>query len=146
MHLPCPPVLAWIAPAERTWLLSSLCRSYGPRAAGGDLADAHTSSSTPAPPFELQAAALEAGKSAADPLAAQIGAANTLVRRSDGSLAAFNTDCSAAVSAIEGGLRQVPCLPPPASAGMVAQRRARLNASPGCTTDGWAAEPHSVFG
>ena len=50
-----------------------------------------------------QAAALAAGQEV-DPLAAQIGAANTLVRRPDGSLAAFNTDCFAAISAIEAGI------------------------------------------
>lgn len=39
-----------------------------------------------------------------DPVAEQIGAANTLIGQSDGSLAAYNTDWSAAISAIEGGL------------------------------------------
>jgi len=54
-----------------------------------------------------KAAALAAvAESKADPLAKQIGAANTLVRRRDGSLAAFNTDCPAALSAIEMGVLQ----------------------------------------
>lgn len=39
--------------------------------------------------------------SAADPVAASIGAVNTLVRRPDGSLAGYNTDWDAAISAIE---------------------------------------------
>ena len=159
IHLACHPVLAQISVAECSIsLLSSLCRLCWPHArvnggggrggggGGGGHADTYSSPSAAAPLVELQAAALEAGKSAADPLAAQIGAANTLVRRSDGSLAAFNTDCSAAVSAIEGGLRQVPRLPSPAPAGLLAQRRAPLNASPGwCTTGGGVAEPLSGF-
>jgi 3-dehydroquinate dehydratase/shikimate dehydrogenase len=38
---------------------------------------------------------------ATDPLAASIGACNTLVRQQDGSFRGYNTDCSAAISAIE---------------------------------------------
>jgi 3-dehydroquinate dehydratase/shikimate dehydrogenase len=39
-----------------------------------------------------------------DPLAQSIGAVNTLVRRADGTLKGYNTDCSAALNAIEAGL------------------------------------------
>ncbi len=39
-----------------------------------------------------------------DPLAAQIGAVNTLVRRKDGTLKGYNTDSLAALNAIEAGL------------------------------------------
>lgn len=52
----------------------------------------------------LQEAALAAAQHK-DPVAQRIGAANTLVGQSDGSLAAYNTDWSAAISAIENGLR-----------------------------------------
>ena len=41
-----------------------------------------------------------------DPVAQQIGAVNTLVRQPDGRLKGFNTDWSAAISAIEAGLRR----------------------------------------
>ena len=41
-----------------------------------------------------------------DPVAQQIGAVNTLVRQHDGRLKGFNTDWSAAISAIEAGLRK----------------------------------------
>lgn len=54
--------------------------------------------------LHLQEAALAAAQHK-DPVAQQIGAANTLVGQSDGTLAAYNTDWSAAISAIEGGLR-----------------------------------------
>ena len=36
-----------------------------------------------------------------DPLAERIGAVNTLIRQHDGKLKAYNTDCSAAIEAIE---------------------------------------------
>ena len=36
-----------------------------------------------------------------DPVAAQIGAVNTLIRKPDGSFKGYNTDCSAAIGAIE---------------------------------------------
>ena len=39
-----------------------------------------------------------------DPVAARIGAANTLVRQQDGSLKAYNTDWSAAIEAVEESL------------------------------------------
>ncbi|GAX76080.1 hypothetical protein CEUSTIGMA_g3523.t1 [Chlamydomonas eustigma] len=39
--------------------------------------------------------------SSVDPLAAQIGAVNTLIRQSDGTFKGYNTDCSAAIGAIE---------------------------------------------
>lgn len=39
-----------------------------------------------------------------DPVAARIGALNTLVKSNDGQLKGFNTDWSAAISAIEQGL------------------------------------------
>eukprot|EP00884_Botryococcus_braunii_P011164 jgi/Botrbrau1/20048/Bobra.200_1s0053.1 len=39
-----------------------------------------------------------------DPLAERIGAVNTLVRQEDGTLKGYNTDCQAAVAAIEEGL------------------------------------------
>ena len=39
-----------------------------------------------------------------DPVAARIGAVNTLVRRPDGTLKGYNTDCFAALDAIEAGL------------------------------------------
>jgi 3-dehydroquinate dehydratase/shikimate dehydrogenase len=48
-------------------------------------------------------AALAAADST-DPLAASIGACNTLVRQADGSFRGYNTDCSAAISAIERAL------------------------------------------
>ena len=48
-------------------------------------------------------AALEAAQEV-DPVAARIGAANTLVRQQDGSLKAYNTDWSAAIEAVEEGL------------------------------------------
>ena len=41
-----------------------------------------------------------------DPIASQIGAVNTLVRQPNGRLAAYNTDWTAAISAIEQGLRR----------------------------------------
>lgn len=47
-----------------------------------------------------------AGAQNVDDVAWQIGAANTLVRQPDGSLSAYNTDWSAAISAIEQGLEQ----------------------------------------
>ena len=43
-----------------------------------------------------------------DPVAAQIGAVNTLVRRSDGSLKGYNTDYSAAIGAIEAAMASRP--------------------------------------
>ena len=52
----------------------------------------------------MQEAALEAADSV-DPLAVRIGAVNTLVRQPDGGLRGYNTDCSAAIAAIEAGLR-----------------------------------------
>jgi 3-dehydroquinate dehydratase/shikimate dehydrogenase len=48
-------------------------------------------------------AALAAADST-DPLAAAIGACNTLVRQPDGTFRGYNTDCSAAISAIERAL------------------------------------------
>ena len=51
----------------------------------------------------MQEAALEAADSV-DPLAARIGAVNTLLRQPDGGLRGYNTDCSAAIAAIEAGL------------------------------------------
>ena len=39
-----------------------------------------------------------------DPTAARIGAVNTLIRAESGKLHAYNTDWSAAISAIEAGL------------------------------------------
>ena len=53
----------------------------------------------------LQIAAMEAADEV-DPVAQQIGAVNTLVRQPDGRLKGFNTDWSAAISAIEAGLRK----------------------------------------
>eukprot|EP00891_Asterochloris_glomerata_P000291 jgi/Astpho2/291/fgenesh1_pm.00010_%23_22_t len=50
-------------------------------------------------------AAMEAADEV-DPVAQQIGAVNTLVRQPDGRLKGFNTDWSAAISAIEAGLRE----------------------------------------
>ncbi|KAG2452420.1 hypothetical protein HYH02_002663 [Chlamydomonas schloesseri] len=52
-------------------------------------------------------AALRAAKDV-DPVAAQIGAVNTLIRQPDGSFKGFNTDWEAAISAIERGLAGVP--------------------------------------
>ena len=54
----------------------------------------------------LQEAALAAADSV-DPLAARIGAVNTLVRQPDGTLRGYNTDCGAALDAIEAGLAGV---------------------------------------
>ena len=54
----------------------------------------------------MQLAALECADEA-DPVAVQIGAANTLVRQPGGGLKAYNTDWSAAISAVEAGLRGV---------------------------------------
>jgi 3-dehydroquinate dehydratase/shikimate dehydrogenase len=51
----------------------------------------------------VQLAALECAESC-DPVAERIGAANTLVRQPDGSLRAYNTDWSAAISAVEDAL------------------------------------------
>jgi shikimate 5-dehydrogenase len=51
----------------------------------------------------MQVAALEAAQEV-DPVAAHIGAANTLVRQRDGSMKAYNTDWSAAIGAVEAGL------------------------------------------
>ncbi|KAI3438702.1 hypothetical protein D9Q98_001122 [Chlorella vulgaris] len=45
------------------------------------------------------------GASEVDPVAQQIGAVNTLVRQADGGLKGYNTDWSAAITAIERGLR-----------------------------------------
>jgi 3-dehydroquinate dehydratase / shikimate dehydrogenase len=44
------------------------------------------------------------GAASSDEVAASIGAANTLVRQADGSFKAYNTDWSAAISAIERGM------------------------------------------
>ena len=44
------------------------------------------------------------GATSADEVASAIGAANTLIRQADGTLKAYNTDWSAAISAIERGL------------------------------------------
>ena len=51
----------------------------------------------------VQLAALECADEV-DPVAQQIGAVNTLVRQQDGTLKGYNTDWSAAISAIERGL------------------------------------------
>jgi len=51
----------------------------------------------------MQLAALEAAAEV-DPIAAQIGAINTLVRQSNGGLKGYNTDYSAAIGAIEDAL------------------------------------------
>ena len=51
----------------------------------------------------MQLAALECAEEA-DPVAARIGAANTLVRQPGGGLKAYNTDWSAAISAVETAL------------------------------------------
>ncbi|PNW80154.1 hypothetical protein CHLRE_08g380201v5 [Chlamydomonas reinhardtii] len=51
-------------------------------------------------------AALRAAKDV-DPVAAQIGAVNTLIRQADGSFKGYNTDWEAAISAIERGLAGV---------------------------------------
>lgn len=53
--------------------------------------------------WACQEAAL-AGAGEADPLAREIGAANTLVRGPGGAFTAYNTDCSAAISSIERAL------------------------------------------
>ena len=50
-----------------------------------------------------------AGAAEADPVAAQIGAVNTLVRQADGGLRGYNTDWLAAVAAIEKGLNPGGC-------------------------------------
>ncbi|KAG2426447.1 hypothetical protein HXX76_011678 [Chlamydomonas incerta] len=52
-------------------------------------------------------AALRAAKDV-DPVAAQIGAVNTLIRQADGSFKGYNTDWEAAIAAIERGLAGVP--------------------------------------
>ena len=52
----------------------------------------------------MQLAALECADEV-DTVAQQIGAVNTLVRQSDGSLKGYNTDWSAAITAIENGLQ-----------------------------------------
>ena len=52
----------------------------------------------------MQLAALECADEV-DHVAQQIGAVNTLVRQSDGSLKGYNTDWSAAITAIENGLQ-----------------------------------------
>ncbi len=52
----------------------------------------------------MQLAALECADEV-DLVAQQIGAVNTLVRQSDGSLKGYNTDWSAAITAIENGLQ-----------------------------------------
>ena len=57
--------------------------------------------------FVLQLAAL-AACSEVDPVAQRIGAVNTLLRQPDGSLKGLNTDWSAAIEAIEAGLRENP--------------------------------------
>ena len=46
-----------------------------------------------------------------DSVAQQIGAVNTLVRQQDGTLKGYNTDWSAAISAIEQGLQSPPQAP-----------------------------------
>lgn len=51
----------------------------------------------------MQLAALECADEV-DPVAQQIGAVNTLIRQQDGSMKGYNTDWSAAISAIERGL------------------------------------------
>lgn len=45
----------------------------------------------------------------ADSVASSIGAVNTLVRQSDGSLAGYNTDWDAAISAVEKALAEGEC-------------------------------------
>lgn len=52
----------------------------------------------------MQLAALECADEV-DPVAQQIGAVNTLVRQEDGTLKGYNTDWSAAITAIEDGLQ-----------------------------------------
>ena len=52
----------------------------------------------------MQLAALECADEV-DDVAQQIGAVNTLVRQQDGSLKGYNTDWSAAITAIEQGLQ-----------------------------------------
>lgn len=52
----------------------------------------------------MQLAALECADEV-DSVAQQIGAVNTLVRQQDGSLKGYNTDWSAAITAIEQGLQ-----------------------------------------
>lgn len=52
----------------------------------------------------VQLAALECADEV-DPIAQQIGAVNTLVRQQDGTLKGYNTDWSAAITAIEQGLQ-----------------------------------------
>ena len=54
-----------------------------------------------------QLAALECADEV-DPVARQIGAVNTLVRQQDGALKGYNTDWSAAITAIEQGLQSKP--------------------------------------
>eukprot|EP00198_Chlamydomonas_reinhardtii_P005010 XP_001694346.1 dehydroquinate dehydratase [Chlamydomonas reinhardtii] len=54
-------------------------------------------------PHKVREAALRAAKDV-DPVAAQIGAVNTLIRQADGSFKGYNTDWEAAISAIERGL------------------------------------------
>ena len=56
----------------------------------------------------MQEAACRLGKP--EPVAANIGAVNTLVRNSDGSMAGHNTDWKAALDAIEEELRASPFL------------------------------------
>lgn len=55
----------------------------------------------------VQLAALECADEV-DSVAQQIGAVNTLVRQQDGTLKGYNTDWSAAITAIEQGLQSEP--------------------------------------
>lgn len=57
--------------------------------------------------LDVQLAALDCADEA-DPLASSIGAANTLMRQPGGGLKAYNTDCSAAISAVESALGGAP--------------------------------------
>ena len=61
----------------------------------------------------LQLAALEYADEV-DPIAQQIGAVNTLIRQENGTLKGYNTDWSAAITAIEDGLRSQPSSSGPA--------------------------------
>lgn len=88
-----------------------------------------------------QVAALELA-SEADPVAEAIGAANTLVRQPGGGLKAYNTDWSAAISAVEAamiGARPSRC---PAAALVGLARRSRCTLARHHRTLSWPAWCH----
>ena len=95
MHTHPPPVADCQAPVRHS--------SMHPRHPGHPVPRSWTGLSGSNSPVVVQEAALRLADSVGD-TARSIGAVNTLIRQADGSLAAHNTDWTAAIGAIEAGL------------------------------------------